>query len=189
MYFINLPLQVNGCIHDHCGSGLYDTYLHVLNVSGQEIYSNDDDWEYELLRNPYNSYLYIPNLSAGTYYVVSEGYSGNGNITTSIRGIRPLPPTGLYYGSAVTALPTTDKFISIHYSYRCHKRCERIGSKRKFTNRTILRWFRTTNTDCSARNHSDKQDLPLSPSTMGAGREQLQWLPILLMGMLHYSKI
>lgn len=53
----------------------------------------------------YNSYLYISELPAGTYYVVSESYSdtNNGNITTSIRGIRSLPPTGLYDGSAVSS--------------------------------------------------------------------------------------
>jgi len=58
---------------DHCGSGVYDTYLHVLNAAGQTIYSNDDDWEYEYCANPMNSYLYLSNLPAGTYYVVSEG--------------------------------------------------------------------------------------------------------------------
>jgi len=88
---------------DHCGSVVSDTYLHVLNASGEEIYSNDDDWEYEFCGNPYNSYLYISELPAGTYYVVSESFSdtNNGNITTSIRGARPLPPTGLYDGSAI----------------------------------------------------------------------------------------
>jgi hypothetical protein len=44
---------------DHCGSELYDTYLHVFNGSGQEIYSNDDDWTYQYCINPMNSFIGI----------------------------------------------------------------------------------------------------------------------------------
>ncbi|MBV5343901.1 hypothetical protein JZU68_09995, partial [bacterium] len=37
---------------DHCGSGVYDTYLHVLDEQGDEIYNNDDDdYEYSYCAN------------------------------------------------------------------------------------------------------------------------------------------
>ena len=73
----------------HCGSELSDTYVHILNASGSLIDENDDDYEYSLCNNPYNSVLYMTNMSPGTYYVVSEGYGDNGNITTNILGFRP----------------------------------------------------------------------------------------------------
>lgn len=54
-----------------CESG-YDTYLHVLNSGGTEIYSNDDNGP---ICNPSTkSSIAITNLAAGTYYVVVEGY-------------------------------------------------------------------------------------------------------------------
>ena len=82
----------------HCGSELEDTYLHVLDANGNLLYENDDN---NYCSNYYNSYIHIPNLQPGVYYVVSEGYGEDGNITTTIEGIKPLPPTGLYDGSAV----------------------------------------------------------------------------------------
>lgn len=72
---------------DHCGSEVLDTYVHLLDANGNLIAQNDDDWEYEYCSNPMNSYLYFESLPAGTYYVVSEGYWENGNITTTIQGI------------------------------------------------------------------------------------------------------
>lgn len=66
----------------HCGSG-FDTYMHLLNGSGNTIITNDDG----LSQSPCpGSQAYIQTtLAAGTYYVVSEGYSWyTGNIVTSI---------------------------------------------------------------------------------------------------------
>lgn len=64
----------------HCSSG-FDTYMHLLNSSGGLIMSNDDN-------GPLCSGLKASiqtTLAAGTYYIVSEGYSSNsGNITTSV---------------------------------------------------------------------------------------------------------
>jgi hypothetical protein len=69
----------------HCGSTLYDTYLYLLDASGNEIDHNDDYWYEGQCSNTYHSYL-RKVLPAGSYYVVSEGYSQNGIILTSITG-------------------------------------------------------------------------------------------------------
>jgi len=164
---------------DHCGSGVYDTYLHVLNVSGQEIYYNDDDWEYEYCTNPMNSYLYIADLPAGTYYVVSEGYGGsNGNITTSIRGIRPLSANGLYDGSAVSStanagtnyvqttvpiIATSDaSALGINESLQTIAYFDGLGRPIQTVQRGIT---------------TSKKDLATLIEYDGAGREWKQWLP------------
>ncbi|PWG78023.1 hypothetical protein DDR33_24475, partial [Pararcticibacter amylolyticus] len=66
----------------HCGS-TFDTYLYLLNSSGGLINQNDDNSELEC---PGSQSWLQTTLSAGTYYVVSEGYgSGTGDIITNIR--------------------------------------------------------------------------------------------------------
>lgn len=68
----------------HCGSGLTDTYIHLLNSSGTTLFSNDDNGP---LCSGYHASITAP-LTAGTYYVVSEGYGSNvGSITTTIKTI------------------------------------------------------------------------------------------------------
>lgn len=64
----------------HCSSG-FDTYLHLLDMYGNIIISNDDNGPLcATLQSSIKS-----QLSAGTYYAVSEGYYTNsGNITTVI---------------------------------------------------------------------------------------------------------
>jgi len=63
-----------------CGSGLFDTYLHVFNVVGQEIFTNDD---FGPLCNSWQASLSV-NLQAGTYYIVVEGYSSTGPISLGV---------------------------------------------------------------------------------------------------------
>jgi hypothetical protein len=69
----------------HCGSTLSDTYLYLLDASGNEIDRNDDYWYEGQCSNTYHSYL-RKVLPPGSYYAVSEGYSQNGIIQTSITG-------------------------------------------------------------------------------------------------------
>jgi hypothetical protein len=69
----------------HCGSTLADTYLHLLDASGNRIDYNDDYSGVDKCSSTLHSYL-KKVLPAGTYYVVSEGYSQNGIILTSIQG-------------------------------------------------------------------------------------------------------
>ncbi|TCC99446.1 DUF6443 domain-containing protein [Pedobacter hiemivivus] len=65
----------------HCGSG-FDTYMHLLDASGNLITYNDDN---SGLACPGRESFIQMTLPAGTYYVVSEGYSTNvGNIITNI---------------------------------------------------------------------------------------------------------
>jgi RHS repeat-associated protein len=84
----------------HCGSG-FDTYMRLLDASGNQIEIDDDDASCGGLR------AYIKRtLSPGMYYVVSEGYgSGTGSIVTSINVSPPvLPPVFTY--SIPSIIPT-----------------------------------------------------------------------------------
>ncbi len=168
---------------DHCGSAVSDTYLHVLDASGEEIYSNDDDWEYEFCVNPYNSYLYISDLPAGTYYVVSESFSEseNGNITTSIRGIRPLPPTGLYDGSAVAgAANTGTNYIQTITPTVATSDVSGLGVNESLQTIAYFdglgRPIQTVQRGIGPG--TEKKDLATYTEYDGAGRENIQWLPI-----------
>lgn len=79
-----------------CGTG-FDTYLHLLNNAGTEIFSNDDGGP---LCGAWNEASMQQTLAAGTYYVVSEGYGGNaGNINTQIS--IPSPAGGAISGAAL----------------------------------------------------------------------------------------
>lgn len=74
-------------IISHCGSVLADTYVHLLNTSGTRIAYNDNYSGIGACTTTTQSYLKMANLAAGTYYVVSEGNSQNGSITTKIEGV------------------------------------------------------------------------------------------------------
>jgi RHS repeat-associated protein len=56
-----------------CGSG-FDTYLHILNSSGTLVVQNDDNLDPYC--GGYTSTIQT-TLSAGTYYIVTEGYDTN----------------------------------------------------------------------------------------------------------------
>jgi RHS repeat-associated protein len=72
----------------HCASG-FDTYMHLLQADGSWIKSWDDN-------GPLCAGLTASmqaTVTAGTYYLVSEGYGSNyGNITTTINGVVQAPP-------------------------------------------------------------------------------------------------
>ncbi|SEN74560.1 pre-peptidase C-terminal domain-containing protein [bacterium A37T11] len=68
----------------HCGSAVTDTYMSLLNESGTMIYSNDNYSGEGKCSNTGNALIKVTQLPAGTYYVVSEGNTQNGSITTSI---------------------------------------------------------------------------------------------------------
>jgi hypothetical protein len=82
-FTLTIPMTVTV---SHCGSSLLDTYLHLLDADGNRIAYNDDDNNGSgNCSNKYHSFL-KRELEAGTYYIVSEGYSANGIISTSISG-------------------------------------------------------------------------------------------------------
>jgi RHS repeat-associated protein len=86
-----------------CGSGLYDTYLHLLDAYGNEIASDDD---YGPSCASYQASIQT-TLAAGTYYVAAEGYSYNtGDITTTITVANSgggSAPAGAYFSNAIDA--------------------------------------------------------------------------------------
>jgi subtilisin-like proprotein convertase family protein len=79
-FTLSLPATVQV---SHCAaSGLADSYLHILNSAGTQIFVNDDNGP--LCTG--NRASISAALAAGTYYVVSEGFSsGVGVITTTIK--------------------------------------------------------------------------------------------------------
>ncbi|MDR0541662.1 MAG: hypothetical protein LBH19_05555, partial [Dysgonamonadaceae bacterium] len=81
-FTLSVPMEITAT---HCNSGLSDTYMTLLDASKNYITHNDDYSGDGKCPNTYHSCL-KRQLSAGTYYIVSEGYSQNGNITTSISG-------------------------------------------------------------------------------------------------------
>ncbi len=92
----------------HCTSG-FDTYMYVLNSNGVVIASNDDNGP--LCTGSVRASIQI-QLAAGTYYVVSEGYSTySGDIITQIS--RPTPSGATQYnainaGTLIPGLPFSD---------------------------------------------------------------------------------
>jgi hypothetical protein len=89
----------------HCGSIMVDSYIHLLDSSGNHLFSNDDNGP---LCSGYRASI-SASLAAGTYYVVSEGYgAGTGSITTTISTTSPCQTVlnlgvflqGYYNGSA-----------------------------------------------------------------------------------------
>ncbi|MFD2731421.1 pre-peptidase C-terminal domain-containing protein, partial [Pedobacter alpinus] len=76
-FTISIAAKVN---LSHCASG-FDTYMHLLDIDGNTVASNDDNGP---VCAGLKSSISI-SLAAGTYFVVSEGYGTNsGNITTTI---------------------------------------------------------------------------------------------------------
>ena len=71
----------------HCGSALSNTCLFLLNASGDKIaYNNGVSTSISGCSSSQHAYLKMI-LSPATYYVVSEGYSQNGEIKTTISGV------------------------------------------------------------------------------------------------------
>jgi RHS repeat-associated protein len=67
----------------HCGSILDNTYMSLLDSVGNLIESNQGS---ALCENQFHAFI-RRKLTSGTYFVVSEGYSQNGSILTSISGL------------------------------------------------------------------------------------------------------
>lgn len=91
----------------HEGSTLDDTFMYLLNSSGSEIARNDDYSGEGHCTNTRHSYI-KRSLSAGTYYVVSEGYSQSGIIKTNISGT--VCPTGDSFSNSINAGSYSSQF-------------------------------------------------------------------------------
>lgn len=84
MFTLTVPMDVT---IKHCGS-FGDTYLHLLNEAGSRIAYNDDYTGAGRCDNATQSYLKL-YLEEGVYFIVSEGYSSNGLIQTTVIGEVP----------------------------------------------------------------------------------------------------
>ncbi|MBK5723049.1 pre-peptidase C-terminal domain-containing protein, partial [Dysgonomonas sp. Marseille-P4677] len=156
----------------HCGSALSDTYVHLLNASGTRIAYNDDYSGEGKCPTTTHSYLKMTNLAVGTYYVVSEGYSQNGNITTKIEGI--IPNAGMGVGSAnqnyihtrtYTNEAGTAYLDQVQYF-------DGLGRPVQMVQKAI-----TPGTDSTTR-----KDLVTYQEYDGFGREDKGWLPAVVSG-------
>ena len=88
---------------NHTGTSISGgTYVYLLNSSGTLITSNN------------GSPASIPSrrLAAGTYYVVSEGNTGNGSIKTNITGVLPVAP-----GAVTPATKTVEPGGSVQLTH------------------------------------------------------------------------
>ena len=92
----------------HCGS-VFDTYVSLLDANGNVLATADDTAKVSTTCTPntasgaYNEAFMQRSLSAGTYYVVSEGYAtNNGTITTQI-SVLPIRPPGASLATAIDA--------------------------------------------------------------------------------------
>ena len=81
-YTFTLSTEMNVTI-THQGSSLQDTFLYLLNSSGSVIESNDNYSGGGHCSDTCQAFI-NRQLSPGTYYVVSEGKTANGIITTNI---------------------------------------------------------------------------------------------------------
>ena len=172
-FTLTRPMDV---LISHCGSEVFDTYVHLLGESGNLIDENDDDLEYDYCGNMYNSFLYMSNLAIGTYYVVSEGYGsyGNGNITTNIQGIRPYSSTSQNAGLdpstdqnyILTIIPTVATAdvsnLSTDQSLQTIQYFDGLGRPIQTVQRNIT---------------PQKKDIVSSIQYDGVGREYMEWLP------------
>ena len=83
-YRLVLTVRMN-VTFTHEGSLLDDTYMYLLDSSGNLIASNDDYSGEAHCSNIRQSFI-RRSLAAGTYYIVSEGCYGEGIITTNMTG-------------------------------------------------------------------------------------------------------
>ena len=83
-YRFTLTVPMNVTI-THDGSELSDTYMTLLGSDSTVITTNNDYSGEGHCSNTHQAFI-RRQLSAGTYYIVTEGYSTNGIITTNITG-------------------------------------------------------------------------------------------------------
>lgn len=93
---------------NHCGSSVTDTYLHLLDENGIRIAYNNDYNGDDACSNANLSCL-KSELLEGTYYVVSEGYSSNGVILTTVSGELPISSISYLYDASGNR---TDRLLS-----------------------------------------------------------------------------
>jgi RHS repeat-associated protein len=94
-YSFTISSTASSVLVSLCGSS-FDTYLHVLNSSGTEIASNDDNGP---ACSGVQSSISLSNLSPGTYYVDAEGYSSNSGTIDFSLSVSIVTPPYIWYPS------------------------------------------------------------------------------------------
>jgi len=152
----------------HCGSAVADTYLYLLDSSGKLISSNDTYSGEEQCSSVTNAYLKMTDLAAGSYYIVSEGNTQNGNITTTVNG--NIPYTGFETGQdqnyIIEITPTVEspdaRNLSLNQCIQKVQYYDGLGRP----SQTLQRGFSLNNNDLVTLQEYDNQ-----------GRESNLWLP------------
>ena len=108
-----------------CGSGLSDTYIHLVDANRNLVYENDE--ARESCAGTHYSYL-NKNLKAGTYYLIAEGYRGAyGSITTQIKTLKTQDLVGTSIANPIVLPePTTSKW---EYTYADSKSNQGYGNE------------------------------------------------------------
>ena len=152
----------------HCGSAVADTYLYLLDSSGKLISSNDNYSGDEQCSSVANAYLKMTDLAAGTYYIVSEGNTQNGNITTTVNGNIPYAgfESGQNQNYIIEITPTVEssdaRGLSLNQSIQKIQYYDGLGRP----SQSIQRGFSLNNNDLITLQEYDNQ-----------GRESNAWLP------------
>lgn len=102
---LTVPMNVT---FTHEGSVVSNTYMHLLDSNGNLIVSNGYYAGEGHCTSTSNSFI-RRQLAAGTYYVVSEGYSINGQITTNITGFASTD----YGYSSIPSAYSTEPDVSV----------------------------------------------------------------------------
>ncbi|MDR0699995.1 MAG: DUF6443 domain-containing protein, partial [Tannerella sp.] len=110
-FTLTKPMEV---VISHCGSGLSDTYLYLLDNSRTLVASNDDYTGAGQCTSTRQAYL-KKVLPAGTYYAVSEGKTGNGNITTAITVDIPVVADWFFLNPGSSYKNTQNTANSVNY--------------------------------------------------------------------------
>lgn len=71
----------------NCGSSVLGSHIYVLNSSGNRIAKSTDNSSTNICSNSQLGYLEIPDMAAGSYYVVSVPYTEQGILRTHIMGV------------------------------------------------------------------------------------------------------
>ena len=166
-FSINSTTQLNIA---HCASD-FDTYVHLLDINGNLIASNDDNGP---LCAGLQASISI-SLAAGSYFVVSEGYGNNsGDINTSISAI----------SNNANNFDNYTQFIDYEMRFLDKTGISTGILYDRVNNLASLTDFNTNNPDTSANKHFRQSYFEMK----GAAYDSVDWMPMEDLTNLIFSK-